>query len=432
MFRILRQDRPATVPTLHVGILERAREGRRPSQSRAWAIGLLGVVFLGDLYIRSRGGSDLGAVALYVLPCVLSSRRSPLVIAATGSVAMLTALILSLTGMLGPRPSEPALDEILRAATTLFAMWVAADLANWRHRFDSQVISSHDSLATILRSIADAVITTDAAGRVMYMNPSAANLTGMSPALARGRPLEDVFIELPVAQGETPRHTIRVPDGTPRETLIRSTTGTEIPVEATSSMLRDASPENMGKRLSQVVVFRDITERKQRHERVEHLAFRDALTGLPNRVACLERLDLELAHARRARTALSVLFIDLDGFKAVNDTYGHNAGDVVLRTVAQRMSHALRQADTVARLAGDEFVVMLPEADAEDSAHVAEKLCQAVSEPIDLDGDRMSVTPSIGIASFPDDAEECDELLRIADKAMYRAKNQARRHLETA
>ena len=173
-----------------------------------------------------------------------------------------------------------------------------------------------------------------------------------------------------------------------------------------------------------VIVSRDITERKQMEAYVLHQSFHDSLTGLPNRLLLLDRMTQATAHRERLHAQVAVLFIDLDHFKEINDTLGHAAGDRLLQDVAERLIACVRDGDTVARLGGDEFVVMLTGLhQLEDAAVVAEKIIAAVSAGCQIEGSELHVTPSIGIAIFPDDGDDPDTLLRSADIAMYHAKH---------
>jgi two-component system chemotaxis family response regulator WspR len=158
--------------------------------------------------------------------------------------------------------------------------------------------------------------------------------------------------------------------------------------------------------------------------RLEQMAHRDELTQLPNRPLLLDRLAMALAQAKRHKQFMAVLFLDLDDFKPINDIYGHQAGDDVLKTVAQRMLTGVRESDTVARLGGDEFAMVLVELNNPHSvAIVAEKIIQSISAPILLTEDRQCIVgTSIGISIFPDDAQEIDRLLAYADQAMYASK----------
>ena len=172
-----------------------------------------------------------------------------------------------------------------------------------------------------------------------------------------------------------------------------------------------------------VAVCADITQRQLAQERLGYLATHDQLTGLPNRTLLGERLTQAIARARRGTTHVAVMFVDLDGFKAVNDTLGHGIGDETLITVARRLRAELREADTVARLGGDEFAIVLEDvANIEYVAPLAEKLVSAVGGIDTINGCRIHITPSIGIALYPDDAIEPDLLLSLADESMYVAK----------
>lgn len=171
-------------------------------------------------------------------------------------------------------------------------------------------------------------------------------------------------------------------------------------------------------------IIRDITERKQDEERILRQATFDGLTGLPNRALFLDRLGQSLKAVSRAEKKLGLMFIDLDGFKLVNDTHGHDMGDGLLREAATRISQSVRDGDTVARLGGDEFTVIMPNlSDAKDATVVAQRILDALASPFDLDGAESFVSGSIGITVFPDDAETANDLLKNADAAMYRAKD---------
>jgi diguanylate cyclase (GGDEF)-like protein/PAS domain S-box-containing protein len=172
-----------------------------------------------------------------------------------------------------------------------------------------------------------------------------------------------------------------------------------------------------------IFVFIDISARKEREQRIQHLADHDALTGLLNRRLLEDRLQQSINLARRNDSMVAVMLIDLDGFKAVNDQYGHLMGDYVLRTVAKRLKDCVRESDTVARLGGDEFVVLLTgQRSAEDSSVVAGKILGALTEPVAAGGRRFDIGASIGISIFPRDGASPEQLLKHADAAMYRVK----------
>ncbi len=176
-----------------------------------------------------------------------------------------------------------------------------------------------------------------------------------------------------------------------------------------------------------VGVSRDITERKTVEEHIEYQAYHDALTGLPNRRLFRDRLTVALAHARRLKHPLAVMFLDLDRFKVVNDTLGHSVGDEFLKAVATRLQAALREEDSVARMGGDEFTVLLADLKtSNDAAKIAQKVLETVAQPLAIEGTELFLTTSIGIALFPSDGDTAEALLANADHAMYRAKDAGR------
>jgi diguanylate cyclase (GGDEF)-like protein/PAS domain S-box-containing protein len=174
-------------------------------------------------------------------------------------------------------------------------------------------------------------------------------------------------------------------------------------------------------------VGRDITERKRREERLRHLAYHDHLTGLPNRVLFNERLILELSHALRNRQRLAIMLLDLDRFKNINDALGHDVGDKLLQAVGDRLTELLRRSDTICRMGGDEFTLILPEIiRARGIDTVAERILEAIRKPFLCHEHIIRITTSIGIAVCPDDGTDGDILIRKADIALYRAKESGR------
>jgi diguanylate cyclase (GGDEF)-like protein len=170
-------------------------------------------------------------------------------------------------------------------------------------------------------------------------------------------------------------------------------------------------------------MMEEIRRRKLAEKELEHLAHRDTLTGVSNRYMFLDRLEMAVAHAQRRKAKLAVMFVDLDRFKFINDTYGHAAGDAVLRSVATRMSACLREVDLIARYGGDEFTVTLVDVTStEGIALVARKIIDTLQQPIRVDGTELNIGCSIGISLYPDDSADFEELIRNADEAMYVAK----------
>lgn len=174
-------------------------------------------------------------------------------------------------------------------------------------------------------------------------------------------------------------------------------------------------------------IFSDITERKASEARIEYMAHHDALTGLPNRLLFRERFDLAIAYAQRNGTRAALLFLDLDRFKAINDSLGHLVGDELLRAVARRLRECMRDTDTLSRQGGDEFLVVLGDLrDVGAAGQVVEKILASFSRPFLLNGQELAISLSVGVSVFPDDAEDFDSLLKMADTAMYYAKEAGR------
>ena len=175
----------------------------------------------------------------------------------------------------------------------------------------------------------------------------------------------------------------------------------------------------------------DITDRKRAEAQIVYHAYHDPLTELPNRMLFMERLRLQLAQARRQSRRLSIVYCDLDHFKFVNDTLGHSVGDEFLQTVATRLKGLVREMDTVARVGGDEFVILIPDVSrAEDISVISQKLLASVARPLQVEGRALQITASIGVASYPSDGEDAESLLRNADTAMYRAKEVGRNNFQ--
>jgi diguanylate cyclase (GGDEF)-like protein/PAS domain S-box-containing protein len=277
----------------------------------------------------------------------------------------------------------------------------------------------------VLASSAQAVIITDTQARIIAVNPAFTEITGYAE--------EEVLGENP-SKFSSGHHDEAFYDAMwdalhcngmwSGEVWDRRKSGEVYPKWLTINAVRDPESEAV---THYVGIFSDITERKKNEARIEHLAYHDQLTGLPNRYALHVRIDQSLANARRGNQQLAVMFVDLDRFKNVNDSLGHDVGDQLLVTVAERLRSVLREADTVSRLGGDEFIIVAMALDGpEDAARVAEKVIERVGEAVDAAGYVIHTSPSIGIAMFPHDGADRTTLMRNADTAMYHAKQQGR------
>lgn len=282
-------------------------------------------------------------------------------------------------------------------------------------------------LEGILNTVADGIITLDAEGKVQSVNPATEAIFGFSASEIVGQNLQ--FIVPPPEPDEADAPTASPADwvkvlAPQSEAAGRRKDGERFPIEIAVRELRQ------GERLSFTGIVRDITNRKLAEERIKHLAHHDALTGLPNRHLFGDRLTEAVKRAHRRRKRLAVMFVDLDKFKPVNDTYGHAAGDDVLKTTASRIGAAVRATDTVARVGGDEFVVLLEDLDDSDKAElVGRKILDAVCQPIETSGAQVRIGASIGIAIFPEHAADVAGLLHCADEAMYDVKAAGRNAL---
>lgn len=309
--------------------------------------------------------------------------------------------------------------------------FVQIDDLTERKRMEDLLFEEKELVRLTLQAIGDAVICTDAQGHITYLNPKAEALTGWQAFHASGQHVDFVApLQLPGTQADAPSPIVRaLADGEPRPAqrgvVLRRRDGQEIEIEESASPIADRN----GVATGAVMVLRDVTEAMALSRRMAHLAQYDVLTDLPNRVLLQDRAQQAIAHAQRDQHGLALMYLDLDGFKQVNDTLGHDAGDELLVQVARRFTSAVRQSDTVCRQGGDEFVVLLPALDnAEQACVVARKLVAACAEPFVLQGHSRRIHLSGGIAMYPAHGSNFEELARSADAAMYTAKRSGRRH----
>ena len=280
----------------------------------------------------------------------------------------------------------------------------------------------------MLETVGQAVIATDLQGQITYWNHAAEALYGWQADDVVGRDIAEIIpMQKTPTQAAEIRQRIAVGELWAGEFVVQRKDGSVFPAFVTDSPVCDDD----GVPIGMIGVSVDISERKQLEQRLLHQAFHDALTGLPNRNLFLDRTRHALSLSRRNDQAVAVLFLDLDNFKIVNDSLGHDVGDQLLVTVAERILGCLREGDTAARLGGDEFAVLLENLDtAGAAAVVAQRLLEALRSPLNLGGHEMFVTPSIGIAIGTASAELAENLLRDADVAMYTAKRNGRARFE--
>jgi diguanylate cyclase (GGDEF)-like protein len=283
-------------------------------------------------------------------------------------------------------------------------VWQLSPLVTRMRHAEAVASTAAAEMQTIVDSAGDGILTLNGEGRIVSANPAAGRLFGYDPAELRVRPMADLLPGgLDDAGGE----------GLRRD-------GTRFALEGTSN------PVPLQGQALTVVTLRDISLRKELEGKLSRLAQFDALTGLPNRSLFMDRLATAALRAGRANRPLAVLFLDLDGFKAINDGFGHREGDAVLVETARRLARAVRKSDTVARLGGDEFTIILEQLSdpMADVRAVSEKIIQAMQQPFIVQGTPQQVTVSIGAALHPEGGQEpsTTALLNRADHAMYEAK----------
>ena len=304
-------------------------------------------------------------------------------------------------------------DELAQLATDLNKMLDALQHSTERDR-------------NILDNIIDGYSETDLQGRILLTNRSLCRMSGFRETELLRMRIEDFIHPQDMA---AMRQTIRnaIANDEPIRRLsgrFRTKAGQTGYFDAAINQVTDSEGRPTGYRS----IIRDITELKQNEERLVYLAYHDPLTGLYNRKAFMERLDKEIAYAARYRQERTLLFIDLDKFKEVNDTFGHDAGDHLLGLVAKRIRSELRDTDVIARMGGDEFTILLTNPDHCSTGAVLERIGAALTQPFEIDGQTIDfISASIGAKQFPADAETTEELIKAADREMYRVKNQ-RKH----
>jgi diguanylate cyclase (GGDEF)-like protein/PAS domain S-box-containing protein len=298
-----------------------------------------------------------------------------------------------------------------------------------RQVMEDALFAEKERAQVTLNSIGDAVICTDISGNVTFLNPVAERMTGWAHLEALSRPMPEVFIVLDTLTRETIPNPMELAIGQnrtlnlPSNSLLIQRGGAEIPIEDSVSPIHDRA----GRATGAVIVFRDVSAARAMALEMAHSAQHDFLTGLPNRMLFNDRLRQAIALAPRRMKKVAVLFLDLDGFKHINDSLGHPIGDKLLQSIAKCLVACVRTSDTVSRQGGDEFVVLLYEIEQpEDAAITARRMLRAVAEVHCIDLHDLHVTTSIGLSVYPDDGLDAETLIKNADTAMYQAKENGR------
>lgn len=324
---------------------------------------------------------------------------------------------------------EGAQDYLVKGEINARELRRALQQAVERKGVTDALFEEKERAQVTLDSIGDAVICTDSVGNITFLNLVAERLTGWSLADAEALPMTTVFrivdaatratianpMELAIKQNRTGH--------LPGNCILIRRDGRETFIEDSAAPIHD----RQGNVIGSVIVFRDVSTARALAEQVVHASQHDALTGLPNRFLLTDRLGQAIASAERHTTQVAVMFLDLDGFKHINDSLGHLTGDKLLQSVASRLQKNVRTLDTVSRQGGDEFVILLPETTRpEDAAISARRLLQAVTKVHSVDRHELHITASIGVSLYPDDGGDAETLMKNADTAMYRAKEGGR------
>jgi diguanylate cyclase (GGDEF)-like protein/PAS domain S-box-containing protein len=264
------------------------------------------------------------------------------------------------------------------------------------------------------------LMVTDMGGSVLMVNASFEGLTGYPAAevVGRGPDFLDAGLDEPAVE-QSRRESLQASGRWSGETCWKRKNGEVFPVAMSLATVTDS----FGQHSHTIWILTDVSEQKIQKARIEQLAFYDSLTGLPNRALFLDRLEHTLAQARRQGGHGAILFLDLDRFKEINDSQGHAIGDMALAEVAKRLQAAAREGETLARIGGDEFVLIAENADVPTAVRIAARLGRVLSEPLELSGHAYSVGASIGIAFYPADGDRSEDLIRRTDIAMYQAKS---------
>lgn len=294
------------------------------------------------------------------------------------------------------------------------------------HKLAEETIRENEQkYKTIIENIEDGYHELDFSGNIVFFNDTLLKMLGYS---------RDEFARMNyrnLTDEETTRKVLQVCDDVYRtgkpsrgvEIEVIKKDGTMIVVEISVSLILDSRGHELGFRN----LMRDVTGRKKSEETIRQLAYHDALTGLPNRLLFTDRLNMAITRAKRNRQYLAVMMLDLDYFKDINDTLGHHMGDRLLQAVSARLTELLRKGDTIARMGGDEFLILLPEINNVGvTTTITQKIVESFQSPFTIDDRKLHITTSIGIAIYPDASDDVETLIKHADIAMYSAKGSGR------
>ncbi len=372
-------------------------------------------IIINDLFASSNNPSILGRLEFFSLRAVAAfpvRRRGT----AVGALVIYSA-------------RKDAFDDQFRTLLTEIANSISfalddLDRENLRRAAEQALRDSEQRYHLVMEGAGDAIILMEESGKIVEVNRRAVEQFGYSRDALLGMHGSELFP--PEVQAEVKARYDRLVQTGER---IDSTSTAMRRDQRTFPMdIVESRVELQGKCLM-LAIFRDISERKAAEERIHYLAYHDSLTGLPNRTLLIDRLEQAIRQAHRHNAMLGVIFIDLDNFKTVNDTLGHEFGDELLQGAAMRIRSALRSEDTVARLGGDEFIVLISDPKTtQDVAYVAAKIIESMAVPFIISGHTFHITCSIGMSVYPRDGKDSGVLMRTADEALYQVKKEGRNH----
>ena len=324
---------------------------------------------------------------------------------------------------------EGAQDYLTKGQIEPRELLCAMRYAVERKVIEETLFTEKERAQVTLDSIGDGVVCADIEGNITFLNLVAETLTGWSFLEVNGRPIAEVLRIINATTREVipdPMERVMGDNRTehlPSDSMLVRRDDTEVPIEDSVSPIRNREREVIGA----VIVFRDVSAARAMSEQIAHSAEHDFLTGLPNRLLLNDRVSQAIALGQRHSYQVAVLFLDLDGFKHINDSLGHAIGDKLLQSISERLVECIRAVDTVSRQGGDEFVMLLPAVEnAQDAALAARRMLEAISEAHSIDNHELHVTASIGISVYPEDGLDVETLIQNADTAMYQAKENGR------
>lgn len=327
---------------------------------------------------------------------------------------------------------EGAQDYLIKGEIELRGVLRALRHAIERKTIEEALIQEKQHAQVMLNCIGEAVVCTDVSGNITFLNLVAEDMSGCSWQEAVGRPMAETLRIVDATSRETIANPMAIATANrsvclPSNCVLIRHDGVEIPIEDSGSTIYHRGEQAAGA----VIVFHDVSAVRAMSLELTYSAQHDFLTGLPNRLLLNDRIHQAIALASRHQKQVAVLFLDLDGFKHINDSLGHPMGDKLLQSIAKRLVNCVRASDTVSRQGGDEFVVLFSEADQwEDIAIAARRMLHAVAEVHSVEQHDLHVTASIGVSVFPDDGLDAETLIKNADTAMYQAKENGRQNCQ--